>query len=87
MEHLLKEELLSFNALSQRIKEMGVSRGASLATIHRWRSRGQLGAVRIGGVWYTSFDEFRRFVERRNVKSSRKSLEKTSVLPDQQDEW
>lgn len=68
--NLLAEELVSFRDLSKRLQEQGVKRGAGLATVHRWRARNQLAAVRIGGVWHTSMQEFARFVARRSQGTS-----------------
>lgn len=69
MQHqLLGKELLSFKALASRIRAVGVSRGASLATLHRWRSRNQLAAVRVGGTWYSTWADFEAFVQHRSMR-------------------
>lgn len=82
---LLSENLLTFRSLSIRLRGMGI--GASPATLHRWRLRYQLKAVRVGGIWYSSLQEFHRFVAKRNDKSLVSDLQDASATNAKNSDW
>jgi hypothetical protein len=59
---MMKEEIVAF-----RKAAVFVPSRPHVSTLHRWRQRGirgvRLDAVLVGGVWYTSREAIRRFIE------------------------
>ncbi len=67
--------LMTFAGLSGELRSRGMTRGISVQTLHRWRAAGRLKAVRIGGTWYTTLDDFERFVALRTPPTSKTDSE------------
>jgi len=70
------ERLYTFAQASDELRRKGITRSIAIQTLHRWRAKGGLEAVRVGGTWYTSLEAFDRFVTRR---SGRKNESKVDV--------
>jgi hypothetical protein len=69
------EQLVTLNELARSLPKRRNNRPVHVSTIHRWRTRGlsggiRLEAVRIGGVWHTSREAFVRFCERLTAASA-----------------
>ena len=62
------ERLITFTAAARVRPPSRAGRPTHVATVHRWRLRGlrgvRLEAVRLGGVWYTSYEALQRFAAR-----------------------
>ena len=63
---LEKELLITFGELAKRLPRGGNGRPVSKSTLHRWRTSGiaggiKLDAIRVGGRWCTSWAAFSRF--------------------------
>ena len=61
-----KEPLITFGELAKHLPRGGNGRPVSLSTLHRWRTRGVAGGIRldaicVGGRWCTSWAAFSRF--------------------------
>ena len=71
------EQLITFSELARSLPRRRDNRPVNVSTIHRWRSRGldggiRLEAVRVGGAWCTSWEAFHRFCDRlTTVRESR----------------
>lgn len=64
-----EERLVTFAELARALPHRRGNRPIHISTLHRWRSRGlsggvKLEAVRVGGAWHTSWEAFRRFCDR-----------------------
>jgi len=61
------ERLLSFAELAASLPARRRGRPVHVSTVHRWRTRGldgiRLEAVRVGGIWATSWEAFARFCD------------------------
>lgn len=66
--NLHDESLVTFRDLAAALPQRGC-RPVHQATVSRWRAKGLAGgirleAVRIGGIWHTSWEAFHRFSDR-----------------------
>jgi hypothetical protein len=71
---LNEEQLVTLKELARSLPKRRNNRSVHIATVHRWRTRGLAGgirleAVRIGGVWHTSQEAFQRFCDRLTAAS------------------
>ena len=73
--------LFSFADAAKNLKARGISRGANVACLHRWRMRGvrgkKLSAVKIGNTWYTNWAAIATFID----ACSNLDLNQTNTVP------
>lgn len=69
-----QEKLITFGELARSLPKRRSDRPVHVSTIHRWHTRGvkdiRLEGVRIGGAWHTSWEAFRRFVDRLTLQAA-----------------
>lgn len=67
-----QEDLITFRELVSNLPRKRRGRKVTLTTAHRWRTRGlsggiRLSAIKVGGVWHTSWAAFNRFCEKLSI--------------------
>jgi hypothetical protein len=79
------EHILTLSQLAKRLPRRRAGRPVHPATIHRWREPGvrniRLECVRIGGIWHTSLEAYRRWVDRLTAWEQRGEDAPTSATP------